>query len=41
MHAADSARPVELDGIFVLDLAPEGLCERLQEWRMTKPPADA
>jgi ketosteroid isomerase-like protein len=41
MHAQDSARPVELDGIFVLDFAPDGLCERLQEWWMTKPPGGA
>lgn len=33
------ARPVELDGIFVLDFASDGLCERLQEWWMTKPAA--
>jgi ketosteroid isomerase-like protein len=37
MHAPDSASPVELDGIFVLDFAADGLCERLQEWWLTKP----
>lgn len=37
----DSAGAVELDGVFVLDFAPDGLCRRLQEWWMTKPPADA
>jgi ketosteroid isomerase-like protein len=41
LHAPGSARPVELDGIFVLDFAPDGLCKRLQEWWMTRPPADA
>lgn len=39
LHAPDSAQPVELDGIFVLDFAPDGLCKRLQEWWMTRPPA--
>ena len=41
MHAPEAERPVELDGIFVLDFAADGLCERLQEWWMTKPPAGA
>jgi ketosteroid isomerase-like protein len=29
---------VRLDGIFVLDFAPDGRCERLQEWWMVRPP---
>lgn len=28
---------VELDGIFVLDFAPDGLCVRLQEWWLARP----
>lgn len=32
-------RPMELDGIFVLDFAEDGRCLRLQEWWMD--PADA
>ena len=27
----------ELDGIFVLDFEPDGLCERLQEWWLVRP----
>ena len=35
----DTGSRVELDGVFVLDFAADGLCTQLQEWWLAKPAA--
>ena len=36
-ESAPSGAPVGLDGIFVLDFAPDGRCSRLREWWHLEP----